>query len=93
MDEMRSSNPNARTRRELARLLNRAVDRALLSNDHRALKDLLETTTGEDTTALCTRIARRASLLARHRPAQGPAVISARDRRILEIFAHRAPNG
>jgi ribonuclease HI len=88
---MRSSNPNAQTRRELAQRLNRVVDRVLQNADESALVALLEVAAGEETMALCSRISRRATRLARHDPAQGPAIIAARNRRVLEIHGHRAP--
>jgi hypothetical protein len=54
---------------------------------------LLEVTAAEETMALCGHISRRATLLARHNPAQGPAIIAARDRRVMKIYRHRAPKG
>jgi ribonuclease HI len=82
---------NAQTRRELARRLNRMVDRALLNADEEALAGLLKVAAVEETLALCGRIARRATLLARNAPAQGKAIIAARNRRVLEVYGHRAP--
>jgi ribonuclease HI len=88
---MPSSNLNAQTRRARAQRLNHFVDRVLLEQDERALDELLAAATGEDTVALCSRIARRATLLARHRPSQGPSIIVARDRYVQAIYGHRAP--
>lgn len=65
-DKVRSSNPIVQTRHELARRLNRAVDRALLNEGNRTLADLLELSASEKTMALCSRIARRAALAACH---------------------------
>lgn len=90
---MRSSNPNAQTRRELAKRLNRMIDRALQNADESAPVALLEVAAGEETIGLCSRISRRATLLARRDPAQGPAIIAARNRLVLEIYGHRTPEG
>lgn len=90
---MHSLDTEVRTRREHAQRLNRAVDHALLHADQQALTGLLATAAGEDTAALCGRIARRATHLSRQNPVQGPAIIAARDRRVLEVYGHRAPRG
>ena len=47
----------------------------------------------EATIPLCDRIFRRATRLARENRADTAAVIAARNRRVLEIYAHRAPKG
>jgi len=90
---MVSPNSTVQTRREHARWLNRLVDRALQDRDEHALVALLEGAVGEDTLALCNRISRRARLLVRHDPSQAPTIIALRDLRMLEVFAHHAPQG
>ena len=90
---MRLSNPNTKTRREHARRLNRVVDRALMRADKRALAALLEVAAEEETVSLCSRISRRAALLARHDPSKGLAIVLARNRRVMEIYGHRTPKG
>jgi len=47
----------------------------------------------EATTPLCDRIFRRATRLARRNRTETAAVIAARNRRVLEVYAHCAPKG
>ena len=47
----------------------------------------------EATIPLCDRVFRRATRLARRDRTETAAVIAARNRRVLEVYAHRAPKG
>jgi len=53
----------------------------------------LALTADKATIPLCDRVFRRATRLARQNRSETAAVIAARNRRVLEIYAHRAPKG
>jgi ribonuclease HI len=86
--ESRTGIRHAQTQR-----INQAVDAVLQSADVEALLALLALTADEATIPLCDRVFRRATRLARQNRSETAAVIAARNRRVLEIYAHRAPKG
>ena len=90
---MHSANPRTGIRRAQTQRINRAVDEALQSADAGALLALLALAADEATIPLCDRVFRRATRLARRDRTETAAIISARNRRVLEIYAHRAPKG
>ncbi|MEA3276038.1 MAG: reverse transcriptase-like protein [Pseudomonadota bacterium] len=90
---MHSADPRTGIRRAQTQRINRAVDEALQSSDAEALLALLTLAADEATIPLCDRVFRRATRLARRDRTETAAVIAARNRRVLEIYAHRAPKG
>jgi ribonuclease HI len=73
--------------------INQAVDAALQSADVEALSALLALAADEATIPLCDRVFRRATRLVRQNWSQTATVIATRNRRVLEIYACRAPKG
>jgi len=80
-------------RRAQTQRINQAVDEALQGADVEALLALLALAADEATIPLCDRVFRRATRLARQNRSETATVIAARNRRVLEIYAHRAPKG
>jgi ribonuclease HI len=71
--------------------INRAVDYALQNPDAETLPALLALAANEATIPLCDRIFRRATRLTRRNWSETAAVVATRNRRVLEVYAHRAP--
>ena len=90
---MHSAKPRTGNRRAQTQRINQAVDAALQGADAKALLALLALTADEATIPLCDRVFRRATRLARQNRSETAAIIAARNRRVLEIYAHRAPKG
>ena len=90
---MHSADPGTRIRRAQAQRTNQAVDEALQRANGKALLALLALAANEATIHLCDRIFRRASRLARRNRTETAAIIAARNRRVREIYGHRAPKG
>jgi ribonuclease HI len=86
--ELRTGNRRAQTQR-----INQAVDAALQGAHLEPLLALLALTADEAIIPLCDRVFRRATRLARQNRSETAAIIAARNRRVLEIYAHRAPKG
>ena len=87
---MHSADPHTRIRRAETQRINRAGNEALQSADADAL---LALAADEATIPLCDRIFRRSTRLARRNRSETAAIIAARNRRVLEIYAYRAPKG
>ena len=87
---MHSAEPRTGIRHAQTQRFNQAVDEALQGADVEAL---LALTADKVTVPLCDRVFRRATRLARQNRSETAAVIAARNRRVLEIYAHRAPKG
>jgi len=90
---MHSTEPRPGIRHAQTERIDQAVDAALQSADLEVLLALLALAAGEATIPLCDRVFRRATRLARQNRSETVAVIAARNRRVLEIYAHRAPKG
>jgi ribonuclease HI len=90
---MHSADPRTGIRRAQTRRINRAVDEALQSADAEALLALLALAADEATIPLCDRVLRRATRLTRRDRTESATIIAARNRRVLEIYAHRTPKG
>ena len=90
---MHCADPRTRIRRAQTKRINRAVDEALQSADAEALLALMAPAADEATVPLCDRILRRATRLARRDRTETADVIAARNRRVLEVYAPRAPQG
>lgn len=90
---MHSADSRTGIHRAQTQRINQAVDAALQSADLEALLALLALTADEATIPLCDRVFRRATRLVRQNRSKTAAVIAARNRRVLEIYAHRAPKG
>jgi hypothetical protein len=90
---MHSADPRTGIRRAQTQRINRAVDDALQSADAEPLLALMALAADEATIPVCNRVFRRATRLARRDRTETGAVIAARNRRVLEIYAHRAPKG
>jgi ribonuclease HI len=90
---MHAAEPRTGIRRAQTQRINQAADAALQGADVAALLALLELTADEAIIPLCDRVFLRATRLARQNRSKTAAVIAARNRRVLEIYAHRAPKG
>jgi ribonuclease HI len=90
---MHSADPRTGICRAQTQRINQAVDEALQSADAEALLALLALAAGEATIPLCDRVFRRATRLARQNRSATASIIATRNRRVLEIYAHRAPKG
>jgi len=86
--ELRTGNRRAQTQR-----INRAIDDALQNPDAETLQALLALAANEATIPLCDRIFRRATRLAQRNRSETASIIATRNRRVLEVYAHRAPKG
>lgn len=80
-------------RREEARRLNQALDRALEHADATAVAELLRLAAAQEARTLAERIARRATALAHNHVHRRAAIIAARNRLVLEVYAQRTPKG
>jgi len=90
---MHSAEPRTGIRRAQTQRINQAIDAALQATDVEALLALLALAASEATIPLCDRVFRRATRLVRQNRSETATVIAARNRRVLEIYAHRAPKG
>jgi hypothetical protein len=90
---MHSAEPCTGTRPAQTQRIKQAVDAVLQSADAEAPLALLALAGDEATIPLCDRVFRRAPRLARQNRSETAAVIAARNRRVMEIYAHRSPKG
>jgi hypothetical protein len=90
---MHSAEPRTGTRPAQTQRINQAVDAVLQSADAEALLALSALAADEATIPLCDRVFRRATRLARQNRSETAAVIAARNRRLMEIYAHGSPKG
>ena len=88
---MHCADPRTRIRRAQTQRINRAVDEALQDANGETLLALLALVADEATITLCDRIFRRATRLARQNRSETASIIATRNRRVLEVYAHRAP--
>ena len=88
---MHCADPRTRIRRAQTQRINRAVDEALQDANGETLLALLALVVDEATIPLCDRILRRATRLARQNRSETASIIATRNRRVLEVYAHRAP--
>jgi ribonuclease HI len=88
---MHSADRDTRKHLTQTQRLNRAVDEALRDEKAEPLLNLLEIAASETTVQLCDRIARRANRLVTNIGTQAATIIAARNRRVLEVYARRAP--
>jgi len=88
---MHCADPRTRIRRAQTQRINRAVDEALQDANGETILALLELVADEATIPLCDRILRRATRLARQNRSETASIIATRNRRVLEVYAHRAP--
>ncbi len=90
---MHSAEADSRIRRAHTRRINRVIDEPLQSANGEALLALLALAAEEATISLCDRITRRATRLVKQNRTVAAAIIAARNRRVLEVYAHRSPRG
>jgi hypothetical protein len=90
---MHATDPRTGIRHAQTQRINRAIDDALQNPDAETLQALLALAADEATIPLCDRIFRRATRLARRHRSETASIIATRNRRVLEVYAHRAPKG
>jgi hypothetical protein len=88
---MHSTDPRTGIRHAQTQRINRAIDDALQNPGAETLPALLALAANEATIPLCDRIFRRATRLARQNRSETANIIATRNRRVLEVYAHRAP--